>query len=182
MTLATDAYAQSKLAAEEFLRSCEMRALSTVIVRLPLVYGAGVKGNMALLMRLAESGLPLPLAGINNRRSFVGIQNCTDFLLAAACHPESGGRILLVSDREDVSTPDLIRVIARALGGAARLFFVPLAFLKIACTLLGQRARFEKISASFQIDPAASCELLGWQPRVSLSEGIAQMCAPKRND
>ncbi|MCL2020617.1 MAG: NAD-dependent epimerase/dehydratase family protein [Betaproteobacteria bacterium] len=178
--LPEDAYAQSKLATEEFLLA-KGGDLAPVIVRLPLVYGAGVKGNMAALARLAQSGLPLPLAGINNRRSFVNIPNCVDFLLAAACHPESGGRVLLVSDREDVATPDLLRMLAHAAGKRARLFAVPPPLLQMACTLLGQKARFAKISGNFQIDPAASCALLGWQPRVSLAEGIAGMCAKLRD-
>jgi nucleoside-diphosphate-sugar epimerase len=173
-----DVYAQSKLAAEAFLLSSEARdALSPVIVRLPLVYGAGVKGNMAQLMRLAQSGLPLPLAGVDNRRSFINIPNCVNFLLAAARHPEVGGRVLLASDREDVSTPALIRMIASAQGKPARLFPVPFALLKTAGFLLGQKARIEKLVGDFRIDPAASCTLLGWSPRVGLSEGIARMCA-----
>jgi nucleoside-diphosphate-sugar epimerase len=173
-------YAQSKRAAEEFLLSGDIAAaLEPVIVRLPLVYGAGVKGNMATLIRLAQSGLPLPLAGIDNRRSFINIPNCVDFLLSAACHPNAGGRILLASDREDVATPVLIRMIARESGKSSRLFSIPPRFLKISCYLLGQRARFEKLAGHFQINPAASCALLGWSPKVNLAEGIAQMCAKK---
>jgi nucleoside-diphosphate-sugar epimerase len=175
-----DVYAQSKRAAEEFLLSAKVRALSPVIVRLPLVYGPGVKGNMALLMRLAQSGLPLPLAGVDNRRSFINIPNCMDFLLAAARHPEAGGRVLLASDQEDVSTPTLIRMIASAQGKTARLFWAPSALLKTVCFLLGQKARFEKLAGDFRIDPAASCALLGWSPKVGLSEGIAQMCAEQK--
>jgi nucleoside-diphosphate-sugar epimerase len=173
-----DVYAQSKRAAEEFLLSGDiLMALEPVIVRLPLVYGAGVKGNMAMLIRLAHSGLPLPLAGIGNRRSFINTANCVDFLLAAAGHPDAGGRVLLASDQEDVSTPDLIRAIARASGKSARLFPLPAKLLKTACTLLGQKARFEKLAGNFQIDSATSCALLGWSPKVSFTEGIAQMCA-----
>ena len=174
-------YAQSKLAAEEFLLSCNVCAvLETVIVRLPLVYGAGVKGNMATLMRLAASGLPLPLAGITNRRSFINIPNCVDFLLAAASHPNAGGRVLLASDREDVTTPDLIRAIARETGKPARLFTVPAAFLKMACFLSGQKGRFEKLAGNFEIDPSVSCAFLGWSPKVCFAEGIALMCAEYR--
>jgi nucleoside-diphosphate-sugar epimerase len=175
---ARDIYAQSKLAAENFLLSEETRAvIEPVIVRMPLVYGAGVKGNMAALLRLAQSGLPLPLAGIENRRSFVGISNCVSFLLAAAMRPEGGGRVLLASDREDVSTPDLLRCIAQGLGKPARLFSCPPALLKMACVLLRQRARFEKLAGNFQIDGSVSCALLGWTPQTSLAEGVAQMCA-----
>jgi nucleoside-diphosphate-sugar epimerase len=172
-------YAQSKWAAEEFLLS-ECAALEPVVIRLPLVYGVGVKGNMATLMRLAASGLPLPLAGIDNRRSFINIPNCVDFLLTAACHPNAGGQILLASDREDVTTPGLIRMIANEFGKTggkpARLFSVSPKFLRAACSLLGQKARFEKLAGDFQIDPRASCALLGWSPKVSLAEGIAKMC------
>jgi nucleoside-diphosphate-sugar epimerase len=176
-----DLYAQSKRAAEEFLLSTDVCAvLEPVIVRLPLVYGTGVKGNMAMLMRLARSGLPLPLAGIENYRSFINIPNCVDFLLAAACHPDAAGRILLVTDREDVSTPNLLRTIARASGKSARLFPVPSGFLKLACSLLGKKAYFEKLTSNFQIDPAASCTILGWSSKVSLAKGIAQMCAGHR--
>lgn len=176
-----DVYAQSKLAAEEFLLSSDIRvALEPVIVRLPLVYGMGVKGNMATLMRLARSGLPLPLAGVDNRRSFINIPNSVDFFLAAACHPDVGGRILLASDREDVSTPGLIRAIAHESGKSVRLFPVAPGLLKTASSLLGQKERFEKLAGNFQVDPAVSCALLGWSPKVGFAEGIAQMCVGYR--
>jgi len=172
-----DVYAQSKRAAEVFLLSDDMQPLEPVIIRLPLVYGAGVKGNMAMLMQLAH--MPLPLAGIDNLRSFINIPNCVDFLHTAACHPDASGRILLASDQEDVSTPDLIRALARASGKTARLFPVPSKLLKMVCTLLGQKAKFEKLAGNFQIDPTASATLLAWSPKVGLAEGIAEMCAQK---
>jgi nucleoside-diphosphate-sugar epimerase len=179
-------YAQSKLAAETFLFSYNA-APEAVVIRLPLVYGAGVKGNMATLMRLATSGLPLPLAAINNHRSFINIPNCVDFFLAAACHPNAGGKILLASDREDVSTPDLIRAISDAMEKyttkkTARLFSASPALLKMACSLLGKKESFEKLAGNFQIDPAASCALLDWSPKVSFAEGVAQMCAEFRGN
>ena len=171
-------YAQSKLAAEEFLLSDNVcAALEPVIVRLPLVYGDGAKGNIATLMRLAQSGIPLPLAGIDNRRSFINIQNCVDYLLAAARRPGAGGRVLLASDQEDVTTPDLIHAIARELRKPARLFHVPSWFLKIICSIPGQKERYEKLAGNFQINPSASCAFLNWSPKVSFSEGIALMCA-----
>jgi len=171
-------YAQSKLAAEEYLLSGGVCAdIEPVVVRLPLVYGAGAKGNMAALMRLAQSGLPLPLAGIDNRRSFINIQNCVDFLHVASRQPGAGGRILLASDREDITTPDLIRAIAREMKTNARLFPVPSWLLKIGCSLSGQKERFEKLAGNFQIDPSASCEFLGWSPKTGFTEGIALMCA-----
>jgi nucleoside-diphosphate-sugar epimerase len=171
-------YAHSKRAVEKFLLSDGVcAALEPVVVRLPLVYGAGVKGNMATLIRLAASGLPLSLAKIDNRRSFINIPNCVDFLLAAACCSNARGRILLTSDREDVATPDLVRVIARELEKPVRLFSVSPKLLRTACFLLGKKAHFEKLIGDFRIDPAASCDLLGWSPKVSLAEGVVQMCA-----
>jgi nucleoside-diphosphate-sugar epimerase len=173
-----DVYAQSKQSAEGFLLSDVVRtSLEAVVVRLPLVYGVGVKANMAALARLARSGLPLPLAGIDNRRSFINIPNCVDFLFAAASHPDAHGRVLLASDREDVSTPDLIRLIAHASGKTARLFSMPSGLLKTACSRCGQGARFERLASNVQSDPTASCALLDWSPKTSLVEGVAQMCA-----
>lgn len=177
----SDVYVQSKRAAEEFLLSADVcAALEPMVVRLPLVYGPGVKGNMAMLMKLARSGLPLPLAGIDNRRSFINIFNCVDFLLTAASHPEAKGQILLTSDREDVSTSDLLRAITRASKKSVRLFSIPPGLLKTACFLLGKKMYFEKLAGSFQIDPTASCAFLGWSPKVSFAEGIARMCAERR--
>jgi nucleoside-diphosphate-sugar epimerase len=169
-------YAHSKRAVEEFLLS-DCAALEPVVVRLPLVYGAGVKGNMATLIRLVTRGFPLPLAKIDNRRSFINIPNCVDFLLSAACCPNARERILLASDREDVATPDLILMISRELEKPARLFSVSPKLLRTACFLVGKKTHFEKLAGDFRIDPADSCDLLGWSPKVSLAEGVAQMCA-----
>jgi nucleoside-diphosphate-sugar epimerase len=173
-----DPYAISKREAEIFLQTPELRAaMATTIVRLPLVYGAGVKGNMCSLMRLVASGLPLPLASMDNRRSLVSIPNLVDFLLCAALNEKARGQTLLLSDNEDVSTPVLIRAIALGLGKKARLFAVPPRLLQAASFMLGQRARYEKLAASFQLDAAWSRNLLNWRPPVGLAEGIAEMCA-----
>jgi UDP-glucose 4-epimerase len=175
---ARDPYALAKLAAEDFLRAPEVAStLNSVIVRSPLVYGPGVKGNMLSLLRLVARGLPLPLAGIDNRRSFVGIHNLVDFLLCAATHENARGKTLLVSDGEDVSTPELIRAMARGLGKHPRLFHVPPEMLRAASALLGQRARYGKLADNFQIDAAWSRDLLNWRPRTGFAEGIAGMCA-----
>jgi nucleoside-diphosphate-sugar epimerase len=172
----SDIYAQSKLAAESFLLSGDTgAALESIVIRFPLIYGPKVKGNMAMLMKLAHSGLPLPLANIGNRRSFINITNAMDFLLTAAKHPDSAGKVLLASDQEDASTSDLLRAIAHASGKPSRLFPMPPGFLKLACSLIGKTEYFEKLTGNFQIDPAASCALLGWAPKMNFADGIAQM-------
>ncbi|MDR1351555.1 MAG: NAD-dependent epimerase/dehydratase family protein [Zoogloeaceae bacterium] len=173
-----DPYAVAKLEAENFLRTPGiMAALHPVIVRPPLVYGPGVKGNMLSLLRLVARGLPLPLASVNNRRSFVGIDNLVDFLLCAATHESARGKTLLVSDGEDVSTPQLIRAIARGLGKSPRLFSAPPVLLRTAAALSGQRTRYGKLADNFQLDAGWSRELLDWQPKTGFAEGIAEMCA-----
>lgn len=173
-----DPYAISKREAEFFLQTPKLRAaLVPTIVRLPLVYGAGVKGNMRALVRLVANGLPLPLAGIDNRRSLVSIPNLVDFLLCAAVSENAKNQTLLVSDHADVSTPELIRAIALGLGKKARLFAVPPRWLQTASRLLGQGGRYEKLSASFQLDTSRSRDLLNWHPSTGFSEGIAAMCA-----
>ena len=175
-----EGYARSKLEAETGLLRGDWNDMQVTIVRLPLVYGAGVKGNLRAFLKLVALGLPLPFARLENRRSFVNLANLVDFLRCAALHENAANRILLVSDREDLSTPALIRAIARGLGQPARLFPFPPNLLKTACTLLGQGIRYEKLSASFQIDPAVSCALLGWHPTTCLAEGIIPMCAAYR--
>ncbi|GHU15201.1 NAD-dependent epimerase [Betaproteobacteria bacterium] len=177
-----DPYAISKREAEVFLQTPEIRAaIAPTIVRLPLVYGAGVKGNMRSLMRLVASGLPLPLASIDNRRSFISIPNLVDFLLCAALNEKAKGQTLLVSDNEDVSTPMLIRAIALSLGKNVPLFAVSPRLLQVASRLLGQGGRYEKLVGSFQLDAAWSRELLGWQPVSGFAGGIAGMCAGYAN-
>jgi nucleoside-diphosphate-sugar epimerase len=171
-----DFYTRSKREAEVRLLR-DFPRLEMTIARLPLVYGAGVKGNMRLLLRLAASGLPLPFAAITARRSYVGLDNLTDFFTVAAIHPAARQRILLVSDRDDVCLPELLRELATAQGRVARLFPLSPAWLRYACALLGQGARHARLTSAFQIDPAQSCAALDWQPRHTLAQGIQRMCA-----
>ncbi|MDR3352894.1 MAG: NAD-dependent epimerase/dehydratase family protein [Zoogloeaceae bacterium] len=174
-----DFYTRSKQEAEALLHTPPFRALAPVIVRLPLVYGPGVKGNMRALLRLVDSGLPLPLAGIENQRSLVGIDNLAHFLTLAAACPQAAGATLLVSDREDVSTPALIRAIAQGLGKQARLFRAT-GLLRLANGLPWVQKRYRKLAGDFRIDPSRSCDLLHWRPETRFGTGVARMCAEYR--
>ncbi|MES2884940.1 MAG: NAD-dependent epimerase/dehydratase family protein [Pseudomonadota bacterium] len=167
-------YAVSKLEAEIALREhCAASGMQLAIVRPPLVYGVGAPGNFARLLKLARSGLPLPLAAVDNRRSFVAVQNLCDFLLCLAEHPAAAGELFLVSDGEDFSTPQLLRLLAQAAGSPSRLWPLPPSFLRAGAALIGQQRTFDKLCGSLQVDASKARQLLGWTPPISAAEGLA---------
>ena len=121
-----DLYGRTKLAIEHALvAAAQQSGLDLVILRPPLVYGPGAKGNLRALIRLVASGLPLPFAGIDNRRSLIFLGNLVDLVAIACLHPAAGGRVLLARDGADLSTPELIRALAAGFQRPARLFSVP---------------------------------------------------------
>jgi len=163
-----DAYGQSKWEAEKSLSEiAAITGLEVSVVRPPLVYGPGVGGNMHRLLALVHKGIPLPLAAIDNRRSLIGVRNLADLLILAGQHPRAGGRIFLARDRIDLSTPDLIRALARALDTRARLFPVPVSLLRFAGKLLGRSAEIDRLSTSLQVSIDAAENELGWVPPVT---------------
>ena len=171
-----DAYAISKWEAEQALWEISAKTgLEVVVVRPPLVYGPGVKGNLARLLKLVRSGLPLPLGALQNKRSLIGLDNLVDLLIRCVEHPAAAGQTFLVSDGEDLSTPDLIRQIAEAMGRPARLFSVPVSLLRLACGAPGKRAEIDRLVGSLQIDSSHTQRVLGWTPPVSIEEGIRRM-------
>ena len=167
------AYAQSKLEAEHVLRGIAARTgLDVVIVRPPLVYGPGVKGNFLSLLRLVDSGLPLPFARCDNRRSLIGVTNLADLLAECALHPAAAGEIFLAADGEDLSTPGLVRRVAGALGRRARLLPVPVSWLGGAARLLGRAALYERLCGSLQVDAGKAGRVLGWRPRLTVDDEL----------
>jgi nucleoside-diphosphate-sugar epimerase len=168
-----DAYAISKREAEEALgRIAAETSLETVILRFPLVYGPGVKANFKNLIKIAVSGLPLPLKDISNRRSFVYLGNAVDAIKTCAVHPSAAGEIFMVSDGQDVSTPELIKMIALSLNKKPLMFSMPLGILKVFCRLLGKEEDMEKLTRSLIVDSKKIRDLLGWKPPFTLEEGI----------
>jgi nucleoside-diphosphate-sugar epimerase len=168
-----DPYGISKLEAEERLRGIERASgMEVTIVRPPLVYGPGVKGNFRALMRLIERGLPLPFGGIRNKRSLVALDNLSDFIAVCVAHPAAARETFFVSDGEDVSTPDLARRLARAMGRPARLIPVPGAFIQAGATLLGRRNVARRLVGSLQLDIGKARTMLGWVPPLTLEEGL----------
>lgn len=172
---AGDAYSSSKAEAERLLQGAASRLeLECVIVRPPLVYGAGVRANFLRLMRLVDSGVPLPLAGISNRRSLVFVGNLVDALRVCCLHAEAAGHIFSVSDGEDVSTPELIGRIARALGRPARMFRLPDALLRLAGGLAGQSQALDRLTGDLSVDIGPIRSLLGWSAPYSMEHGLAE--------
>ncbi len=121
-------------------------------IRPPLVYGEGVKGNFERLSRLVDSGIPLPLASINNKRSLISLENLTQILAKATDDQKIANKVLLVSDGKDISTPDLIRKIAKSIGKPVRLFNFPPILLKILGKLTGQGKVIDRLCENLQID------------------------------
>jgi nucleoside-diphosphate-sugar epimerase len=174
----TDAYGRSKVAAESALRDAARRdGFELVIVRPPLVYGPGARANFGALLRTVAAGWPLPLASVRNTRSLVSLENLVDFLVVASRHPSAAGQTLLVSDGEDLSTPELIRRMARALGRPARLVPIPVWVLRLAGQMLGRGTAMERLLGSLQVESAPCHALLDWTPPRTLDEGLRAAAA-----
>jgi UDP-glucose 4-epimerase len=173
-----DAYAISKWEAEQALQQIAAdTGLEVVILRPPLVYGPGVKANFMRLLRTVERGWPLPLGAIRNRRSLLYLGNFVDAIRLCLEHPAAAGQIFLLDDGEPVSTPELIRAVARAMGRSARLLAVPVGMLELAGALLGKRAAVSRLTGSLYVDSSAIRSRLAWTPPYSLQQGLAATVA-----
>lgn len=176
-----EAYALSKLHAEQRLKAfCAQSGIELVIVRPPLVYGPSAAGNFGRLLKLAASGLPLPIGGIRNRRNLIGVENLSEFLLTCAVHPGAAGQTFLAAEPEVRSTPELITSLARALGRRARIFSVPLGLLRTCVGVVGKRSEFDKLCASLEISPDKARSVLGWSPTISFDEQIGKIARAYR--
>jgi nucleoside-diphosphate-sugar epimerase len=170
-----DDYARSKLDAErELMRIAVASGMQTVFIRSPLVYGPGVRANFLKLLSWAYRGIPLPLASIDNSRSLVSVWNLCDLIHAVLRHSEPINGAVMVSDGHDVSTGDLIRLLARALRRPARLFPVPLALLRASSRLVGAAEEFSRLCSSLTVDIADTRERLGWSPPLTLESGLSR--------
>ena len=169
-------YAVSKWEAEQGLHAlAKNSALQMVVVRPPLAYGPRVKGNFLRLLRLVKSGVPLPFGAVRNSRSYIGVHNLCEFLILCAFHPSANGRTFHVSDGEDVSTPELLQLMAAAMGKKARLFRCPPPLLRAAAIVLRKRTELHRLTADLRVDSSLARKALGWQPTMDLRAGIAEM-------
>ncbi|WP_278398705.1 UDP-glucose 4-epimerase family protein [Stutzerimonas kunmingensis] len=176
-----DAYGVSKLEAEQGLMLMAAESgMEVVIIRPPLVYGRGVKGNFSSMIRLVDKGFPLPLGAIHNRRSLVGIDNLVDLIIRCIDHPAAANQVFLVSDGEDLSTTVLLRGVGKAMGKPARLIPVQAGLLQFGATLLGKKAVVQRLLGSLQVDISKTRELLEWKPRYTVEEGLRR-CFERSN-
>jgi len=173
-----DAYAHSKAEAERVLwQACTESALDGVVLRLPLTYGAGVKGNFLALMDAIAADRKLPLAGIDNRRSLLNVENAVSAIVAALTVPALAGQTLPIADRESVSTSGLAERLGNALGVPARLFHLPTSVLRSGAALAGRRAVVARLLDSLEVDAQRFCELADWSQPRTLEEGLAATAA-----
>ena len=173
-----DPYGISKLEAEQGLLALSRQCgIDVVIIRPVLIYGPGVKANFLSMMNWLFRGIPLPLSAVENRRSLVSLDNLNDLVVTCLDHPAAADQVFLVSDGEDVSTPDLLRRVARALRRPARLVAVPVAWITALARLMGKEAMARRLCGSLQVDIAKNAALLGWKPPVSMDEALARTAA-----
>lgn len=171
-----DPYGISKWEAEQAL--CDIAAetgMEVVIIRPPLVYGPGVKGNFASMIKLVAKGLPLPLGAVHNKRSLVALDNLVDLIITCINHPGAANQTFLAADGEDISTTQLLRGVANAMGRPSRLIPVPAEMLQFGATLLGKKAVAQRLLGSLQVDISHTRERLDWAPPLSLAQGL-QRC------
>lgn len=173
-----DPYTASKREAEKLLRNVAMETgLEIVILRPPLVYGPGVKANFLRLMEWVWRGVPLPLGKVNNRRSLIYVGNLVDAIIACIEHPAAVGKTFLVSDNDDVSTSELVRRMARALGRPARLFRFPPELLRAGARLTGKQEEADRLLGSLVVDSSKIRHELGWKPPYTMEQGLAKTVA-----
>lgn len=173
-----DAYGESKRDAEEVLRGISRSSgMEFVVVRPPLVYGPGVRANFESLVKAVAAQRVLPLASVRNSRSFVSLQSLTDLLATVLVDPRAANRTFLVSDDRDLSTPDLVRSIAAALGVAPRLVPCPVGVLRALSMSMGQVGAFERLCGTLRIDISATKSTLGWRPVMTVEQALAAMAA-----
>lgn len=170
-----DAYGRLKLATERALEeSAQECGGELVILRAPLVYGAGAKGNLRALLRLVAKGVPLPFAGVENARSLVSLENLVDLAIVSAFHPAARRSLFLLRDT-DLSTPELICLLGEGLGRRVRLTGAPSAVLSLARRLPGLRGPLTRLTTSLRVDDSATRALLGWEPPFSAKAGLLAM-------
>lgn len=175
-----DSYSISKWEAEQVLWDISNKTgLEVVIIRPPLIYGPGVKGNLFRLVKLMRFGIPLPFAFVKNKRSLIGLDNLIDLLIHCFDHPSAPGRTFLVSDDKDISTPDLLHHIAKELGRSPRLIPLPVPILHLLGKIIGKREEIHRLTGSLQIDSSYTREILGWFPKISVEEGVRRMLSTK---
>lgn len=173
----TDPYAVSKLQAETALQAISREtALEVTVIRPPLVYGPGAKGNLGALASAVRQGWPLPIGGLNaNRRSLVSLANLVDLIVCCVTHPRAAGAVFLVSDDDDLSTLRLAQLMAAACQVRLRTVYVPMGLLTAVARALGRGDMLRRLTESLQVDVRVTCQTLGWSPVQTVEQAMASV-------
>ncbi len=171
-----DPYAVSKWEAEQVLLNVAAdTGMEVVVLRPPIVYGPGVKANFLRLLQIVWMGIPLPLANINNCRSFIFLGNLIDAIITCIEQRKAVGQTYFVSDGEDVSTPELIRRIAYSMGKPARLYFFPTSIIQLVAGLSGKSLMVDRLVNSLTVDTKKIQRDLVWHPPYTMDEGLKEI-------
>jgi len=168
-----DGYGRAKLAIEDAVAAAARASrLDLVILRPPLVYGPGVKGNFRALIRLAASRLPLPFAALEHRRSLIFLDDLIKLLAVACTHPRASGRVLLVRDAVDFSIPELLRVLGYGLGRPVRLFSVPPGLFATLGLVPAWAPAIRRLTLPLLVDDGETRRVLDWRPAIATEVGL----------
>ena len=171
-----DPYSKSKFDAEEGIKKVFSNSnTDLIIIRPPLIYGPGVKGNFRLLINLIKSQIPTPLGSINNKRSLVSSYNFIDFIEHCINFDKKINDTFFVSDGDDISTPELVKLIARSLNKKTRLFNFNIGLLKVFSRMIGKEDQINRLSDNLVIDIDKNHKLLGWKPKFAVSDSLNKM-------
>ncbi len=178
-----DPYGVSKAETEEaLLQLAASTGLEVVIIRPPLVYGPGVKANFYSMIKWVDKGVPLPFGAVNNKRSLVALDNLVSFIVCCISHPKAANEIFLISDREDVSTTELLKKVAKSLEKKSLLIPVPVSLMTLFSRLLGKGNVANRLFSSLQVDSSKAYELLGWSPVISMDEQLKKTAVAYLNE
>jgi nucleoside-diphosphate-sugar epimerase len=170
-----NAYSVSKYEAEQALGQISRETgMEVVIIRAPMVYGPRNPGNFLSLLKILSNGIPLPFASIKNKRSLLYVGNLVDALALCAMHPAAAGKTYLVSDGEDISTPELIMRVSAALGKPARLIPFPPLILRLAGNLTGKSAAVNRLLGLLRVDISKIRNELNWAPPYTIKQGFEE--------
>ena len=170
----TDAYGRSKLAAEQAIRASNV---PFTILRPVLIYGPGVKGNLARLARWARSPWPLPFGSFSNRRSILGRQNLIEAIHFSLRTPATMGETYVVADPEPLTLAQIIAALRAGVGRSPALLPIPRAPIGAALKAIGKAEMWDRLAGELVVNPGKLMRA-GWQPKVRSAEGLAAMAGP----
>ena len=178
-----ESYAISKYEAEQdLMRLSQDTGLEVAIIRPPLVYGYGAPGNFGRLVKWvgAKLILPLPLGSVKNARSLIAIDNLVSFIITCIAHKNAANEVFLISDREDLSTTQLLRKIANTFDKKVFLLSAPVGLMIFMAGLLGRKADATRLFSSLQVDSSKAKELLNWNPKITVDEQLLKIAKAQK--